>query len=195
MAGEKYIVAAAENPVQIAIRNILNPNGFAFLGNCVDALSMMRLIRSCHPDFAVVDLNMHNADVRNVIETVDDEMLCAAVLLGDYRDTGIFSLMERANVISFCPKPLNRDILLHTVELANINYRRILGLDRKLKEMTENYESRKQVERAKWILMERDGLSESEAYERIRKKSMDGRMPMKTIAEAIIYTYEIMGKE
>ena len=60
--------------------------------------------------------------------------------------------------------------------------------------MTENYESRKQVERAKWILMERDELSENEAYERIRKKSMDNRMSMKSIAEAIIYTYEIMGK-
>lgn len=194
MSGEKYIVAAVENPMQISVRNILNPNGFSFLGNCSDAVSLMRLIRSFHPDFIIVDLNVQHGDVRNTIETIDDEMLCATVLLGDQRDTGVFSLIEKANAISFCPKPLNRDVFLHTVELANINYKRVFGLDKKLKEMTENYESRKQVERAKWILMERDGLSETDAYDRIRKKSMDNRMSMKSIAEAIIYTYEITGK-
>jgi response regulator NasT len=194
MAGEKYIVAAAENPMQIMVRNILNPSGFTYLGNCGDAVSLMRLVRSFHPDFIIADLNLQHGDVRNTIETVDDEMLCAIVLLDDQRDNGVYSMVEKSNAISFCPKPLSREVLLHTVELANINYKRVFGLDKKLKEMTENYESRKQVERAKWILMERDGMSESEAYDRIRKKSMDNRMTMRTIAEAIIYTYEIAGK-
>ncbi len=194
MAGEKYIVAATENPTQIAVRNILNPSGFTFLGNCSDAVSLMRLIRSFHPDFIVVDMNMQHGDVRSTLETIDDEMLCAIVLLGDFSDTVVFSLVEKANAVSFCPKPVNKDVFLHTVEMANINYKRVFGLDKKLKEMTENYESRKQVERAKWILMDRDELSENEAYERIRKKSMDNRMSMKSIAEAIIYTYEITGK-
>jgi len=48
--------------------------------------------------------------------------------------------------MAYCPKPVNRDILLHTVGMTNMNYRRVLGLDKKLKEMTENYESRKLVD-------------------------------------------------
>lgn len=194
MAGEKYIVAALDNPLQIMVRNILNPNGYTFLGNCSDAISLMRLVRSFHPDFIVVDIGIQHSDVRSCIETIDDEMLCASILLGEYKDTGIFSIIEKSNAISYCPKPLNRDILLHTVEMANINYKRVFGLDNKLKQMTENYESRKVVERAKWILMDRDGLSEKDAYERMRNKSMNSRMTMKDIAEAIICTYEITGK-
>lgn len=195
MAGEKYIVAASENPAQISVRNILNPNGFVFLGNCSDSISLMRLVRSYQPDFIVVDISVHGAELRNVLETIDDEMLCACVILGEYRDTSIISLVERSKVISFCPKPLSRDIFLHTVELANINFKRVSELDRKLREMTENYETRKTVERAKWILMERDGMSEKDAYDRMRKKSMDSRMSMKAIADAIIFTYEITGKK
>lgn len=194
MAGEKYIVAATENSLQIAVRNILNPNGYTYLGNCSDAISLMRLVRSYHPDFIVVDIGIQHSDVRNTLETIDDEMLCASVLLGEYKDTGIYTMLEKSNAISYCPKPLNRDIFLHTVEMANINYKRVFGLDTKLKEMTENYESRKLVERAKWILMERNGLNEKDAYDRMRKKSMDNRMTMKSIAEAIIFTYEITGK-
>ncbi len=194
MAGEKYIVAAIENPLQIAVRNILNPNGYAYLANCSDAVSLMRLVRSYHPDFIVVDIGIQQSDARHILETIDDEMLCACILIGEYRDSGILSMIEKANAISYCPKPLNRDIFLQTVEMALINYKRVFGLDVKLKAMTDNYESRKLVERAKWILMERDGLNEKEAYDRIRKKSMDSRMSMKSIAEAIIFTYEITSK-
>lgn len=195
MAGEKYIVAAGENPLQISVRNILNPNGFVFLGNCCDAISLMRLVRSYHPDFIVVDIAIQSGELRNMLETIDDEMLCACVVLGEYRDMAVITLLEKSRVLSFCPKPLNREILLNTIEMANINFKRVFELDRKLKEMTENYETRKVVERAKWILMDRDKLSEKDAYDRMRKKSMDNRMSMKSIAEAIIFTYEITGKD
>lgn len=194
VAGEKYIVATTENPVHINVRNIINPEGYVFLGNCNDSVSLMRLVRSYNPDFIVVDLNMQMRELRNILETIDEEMLCACIIIGDYKDVEVVSLLEKSKVLSFCYKPLNRDILLQVVEMANINFRRIYDLNRKLREMTENYESRKVVERAKWILMERNGLTENEAYERMRKKSMDNRMSMKSIAEAIIFTYEITSK-
>jgi two-component system, response regulator PdtaR len=191
MAGEKYIVAASDNPVQISVRNILNPGGFAYLGNCGDAVSLIRLVRSYHPDFIVVDIGMQQAEFRKTLDTIDSEMLCACILLGDYRNASIEGLTEGSNVISFCPKPLNRELLIQTVEMANLNFKRIFELEKKLKEMTENYETRKAVERAKWILMDREGLSEKDAYDRLRKKSMDSRMSMRSIAESIIFTYEI----
>jgi response regulator NasT len=194
MAGEKYVVASAENPVQIAIRNILNPSGYVYLGNCNDSISLLRLIRSFHPDFIAVDAGMKLSDLRNTLETIDDEMLCACVIIGEYKDSGLLNLLENSRVIMLCPKPLNREMLIHTVEMANINFKRVSELNTRLKEMTENYETRKAVERAKWVLMQRDGLSEKEAYERMRKKSMDSRMSMKSIADAIIFTYEITGK-
>lgn len=191
MAGEKYVVAASENPLQISVRNILNPGGFIYLGNCSDAISLIRLVRSYHPDFIVVDIGMQQAEYKKTLDTIDDEMLCACILLGDYRNASIEGITEGSNVISFCPKPLNREILVHTVEMANLNFRRVFELEKKLKEMTENYETRKAVERAKWILMDREGLSEKDAYDRLRKKSMDSRMSMKSIAESIIFTYGI----
>ena len=50
----------------------------------------------------------------------------------------------------------------------------------------EELETRKAVERAKGILMKRDGLTEQDAYNRIRKYSMDNRKNMREVAEAII---------
>jgi two-component system, response regulator PdtaR len=194
MAGEKYIVATAENSIQIGIRNMINPEGYEYLSNCNDSISLMRLIRSYHPDFVIVDTNMKLRELKNTIETIDEEMLCACIIIGEYKDIDIINLLEKSKVLSFCPKPVNKDLFIHIIEMTNMNYKRVYQLTNKLKEMTENYETRKVVERAKWILMERNNISENEAYDRMRKKSMDSRMSMKSIAEAIIFTYEITNK-
>ena len=55
----------------------------------------------------------------------------------------------------------------------------------------EELETRKKVERAKGILMREQNLKEDQAYNLIRRSSMDKRVPMKDIAEAIILAYEI----
>jgi len=195
MAGEKYVVAAADNPLQIAVRNILNPRGYVFVGNCGDSISLLRLVRSNHPDFAVIDVRLPVRDFRATVETLDDEMLCACIFVGEYKNDDIAGLIEKSRCLSYCPLPLSRDLLVHTVELSMLNYKRVSELNRKLKEMTESYETRKAVERAKWILIERDNVSETEAYERMRKKSMDSRLSMKAIADAIIFTHEMGRKE
>ena len=104
----------------------------------------------------------------------------------DYKNMEIENIVEGSNVVSFVLKPVSLDILLNTLEMALLNYKRVSELSRKLKEMTENFETRKLVEMAKAILIKRDGLSEGEAYGKIRARSMDSRMPMKEIAEAII---------
>jgi signal transduction protein with GAF and PtsI domain len=61
----------------------------------------------------------------------------------------------------------------------------------KTKIIQEELETRKKIERAKGILMREQNLDEEQAYNLIRKASMDRRVPMKEIAEAIILTYEI----
>jgi len=61
----------------------------------------------------------------------------------------------------------------------------------KTKVIQEELESRKKVEKAKGILMREQNLSEDKAYELIRKSSMDKRVSMKELAEAIILSFEI----
>ena len=62
----------------------------------------------------------------------------------------------------------------------------------KTKVIEQELETRKKVERAKGILMKEQGISEEHAYNIIRQSSMDKRLPMKEIAEAIIISYEVM---
>jgi signal transduction protein with GAF and PtsI domain len=61
----------------------------------------------------------------------------------------------------------------------------------KTKIVQEELETRKRVEKAKGIIMKKHKLSEDEAFKLLRKSSMDKRVSMKEIAEAIILSAEI----
>jgi len=61
----------------------------------------------------------------------------------------------------------------------------------KSKVIQEELETRKIVERAKGILMKKEGLTEEEAYLKIRNYSMDKRRSMREVAEAIILAMDL----
>jgi len=186
MAGEKYIIATTENGLRIAVRNILNPDGYIYLEAANPASSLVRAVRYYHPDFAIVDLESAPGDISRSLETIDSEMLCPCILIGSNKNSAVLSIIERSNSISYCPKRVIREALLNTVDMAIINYKRILGYDRKLKQLTEDYEGKRIIDRAKCILMERNKISEKEAYDFIRKASMDSRKSMRETAQSII---------
>ncbi len=59
------------------------------------------------------------------------------------------------------------------------------------KVIKEELESRKAIERAKGILMKQDGVTEEEAYNRIKKYSMDSRKSMREVSDAIILSEDM----
>ena len=61
-------------------------------------------------------------------------------------------------------------------------------------EMKRQLETRKVVERAKGLLQHRHGLSEEEAYLRLRNESRRLRRPMRDLAEAIILAEDLSRK-
>ena len=76
------------------------------------------------------------------------------------------------------------------IEVALARYDEHRVLDTEYTDLRDKYETRKLLDRAKGILMDQKGLSESDAFRRIQKMSMNTRRPMKDIAQAIIITAE-----
>jgi response regulator NasT len=71
------------------------------------------------------------------------------------------------------------------------NYQEIIRLENEVKELKETLETRKVIERAKGILMETMGITETEAFKRIQKQSMNKRISMRAVAEAIILAHNL----
>ena len=64
-------------------------------------------------------------------------------------------------------------------------------MEREVSTLQDALETRKAVDRAKGILMDTQGLSETEAFRKIQKMSMNNRKSMRTVADAIILAHQI----
>ncbi len=96
--------------------------------------------------------------------------------------------------MGFLVKPVDAATLRATMEVAVSRLREILALQREVETVRRALQDRKIIERAKGVLMEIEGISEGEAYTRIRQKSMNTQRPMAEICRAVILTAEVSGR-
>jgi AmiR/NasT family two-component response regulator len=184
----KFILNGDDKKVLSHIKNTLASNGHIYLGYTKDSNSILRHIRSCLPDLIIIDATNKFHEMKRMLEVIDEEILAACILILDNRSDDIIEFLRKSRVISYLAKPVFDEALLQVIDMSLINYSRVLNYEQKVKKLNETLESRKVVEKAKWILIEKDGFTEAEAYEAIQRKSRDSRIPMLEIAEAIILT-------
>ena len=88
-------------------------------------------------------------------------------------------------------KPFREGDLTPAIEVVLTRFSEFRALEREIGNLGEALETRKLVDRAKGILMDTQGLNETEAFRRIQKMSMNNRKPMKAVAEAIILAHSV----
>jgi response regulator NasT len=108
------------------------------------------------------------------------------VLLTAYSQTDLIERAKEAGVVGYLVKPFRETDLAPAIELALARFAEFRALQDEVGNLTEALETRKKVEKAKGILMDKQGMTESEAFRKIQKMSMNTRKPMKEVAEAII---------
>jgi len=113
------------------------------------------------------------------------------ILIASSTQQNLIEKAKLARVFAFLVKPELEYNLIPAVELALTNYQEIIKLEEKVKELQETLETRKIIERAKGILMETMRIPETEAFKRIQKQSMNKRISMRAVAEAIILAHNI----
>lgn len=98
-------------------------------------------------------------------------------------------LVERAReagAMAYVVKPFTPADLVPAVEIAISRWRELTALEEEVENLTEQFETRKRVDRAKGLLEARMGLTEPEAFRWIQKTSMNRRLSMREVADAVI---------
>ena len=88
--------------------------------------------------------------------------------------------------MSYLVKPFTKADLVPAIEMAVSRYEEIRQLESEVTSLKDRLETRKVVDRAKGHLQARHGWSEPEAFRWIQKTSMDRRLTMRKVAEAVI---------
>ena len=86
--------------------------------------------------------------------------------------------------------PFRESDLLPAIATARARHEELQAARAEADSLAEALAARKAIERAKGLLMEREGLTEPEAFARLRKASQISGRPLKVVAEALIATLE-----
>ncbi len=182
----RVIIADDESLVRVDLREALTEQGYLVVGEVGDGQSVVNIARELNPDVVMMDIRMPGLDGIEAARILTQEKIAPVVLLSAYSQRDLIDRAKEAGVVGYLVKPFRETDLAPAIELAIARFGEFRALEQEVGNLTEALETRKKVERAKGILMEKQNMTEGEAFRKIQKMSMNTRKPMKEVAEAII---------
>ena len=190
MERTRVIIADDESIIRMDLREMLTNLGYLVVGEAGDGRSAVNLARELRPDVVIMDIKMPDLDGIEAARSLTQERIAPVVLLTAFSQRDLVERAKDAGVVGYLVKPFRESDLGPAVEVALARFSEFRTLEKEVADLKETLETRKLVDRAKGILMDSQGLNESEAFRKIQKMSMNTRKPMKEIAEAIILAQE-----
>lgn len=133
-----------------------------------------------------MDVKMPGRDGISAATEIGKDNIAPVVMLTAFSQRNLVEKAADAGAMAYVVKPFVPEKLLPALEVAISRYDQINALRVEVTDMKARFEARKRVDRAKGLLMENMGLSESEAFRWIQKTSMDRRLTMQEVADAVI---------
>jgi response regulator NasT len=186
----KILVAEDEAIIRLDLRDLLERAGFTVCAEAQDGEEAVELARSEQPDLAILDVKMPRLDGIEAAKRIIDERPIPIVMLTAYSQDELVSRAVEAGVFGYLVKPFREADLLPAIHTARARHEELTALREEADSLVEALATRKVVERAKGLLMEREGLTEAEAFGRLRRASQVSGRPMRVVAEALIATFE-----
>ena len=182
----RVVVAEDEAIIRLDVVEILTEAGFDVVGEAGDGEAAVRLVEESEPDLVVMDVKMPVMDGITAAERIGRARIAPVVLLTAFSQRELVDRAREAGAMAYVVKPFSAADLLPAVEIAISRFAEITALEDEVADLTERFETRKRVERAKGLLQTRMGLTEPEAFRWIQKTSMDRRLTMREVADAVL---------
>ena len=184
--GRRAVVAEDEALIRMDIVETLQEGGYDVVGEAANGEEAIAVARALKPDVVVMDIKMPIMDGITAAETIVRERLAPVVLLTAFSQTELVERARDAGAMAYVVKPFTPADLLPAVEIARSRHAEMRALELEIADISERMETRKRVERAKGLLMENMQLNEPEAFRWIQKTSMDRRLTMCEVADAVL---------
>ena len=182
----RVVIAEDEAIIRLDLKEILEAEGYAVIGETGRGDEAIDLVRMLEPDLVILDIKMPGMNGIDAAKVISDEGLAAVILLTAFSQQDLIQEASNAGVLAYLVKPFQRSDLVPSIELALGRFKEISDLKQEALMLRESLQTRKLVDRAKGLLIDSYGLKESDAYRYLQKKAMEDRTTMKSVAEDIL---------
>jgi AmiR/NasT family two-component response regulator len=186
----RILIAEDETIIRLDLRDLLERAGHEVVAEARDGEEAIELCRERQPELAIMDVKMPKLDGIDAARRILDEHPIPIVMLTAYGQDELVSRAVEAGVFGYLVKPFREQDLMPAIATARARHEELAAVREEAESLADALAARKAIERAKGLLMKKEGLSESDAFERLRRASQVAGKPLKVIAEAVIATLD-----
>jgi two-component system, response regulator PdtaR len=186
----RILIAEDETIIRLDLRELLEKAGFEVCAEAKDGIEAVELAASTEPELAILDVKMPRLDGIDAARRILEERPMPIVMLTAYGQDELVSRAVEAGVFGYLVKPFREADLLPAIKTARARHDELAALREEAESLSEALAARKSIERAKGLLMAKEGLTEQESFERLRRASQLAGRPLKVVADALIATFE-----
>ncbi|MDX6345881.1 MAG: two-component system, response regulator PdtaR [Streptomyces sp.] len=182
----RVVIAEDEALIRLDLKEMLEEEGYSVVGEAGDGETAVKLAEEHHPDLVILDVKMPILDGISAAERIAKERLAPVLMLTAFSQRELVERARDAGAMAYLVKPFSKSDLVPAIEMAVSRFTEMRALDAEIADLSLRLETRKLVDRAKSVLQTKYGLSEPAAFRWIQKTSMDRRMTMQAVAQAVI---------
>lgn len=182
----RVVIAEDEALIRLDLKEMLEEEGYSVVGEAGDGEEAVELARKHRPDLVILDVKMPKLDGISAAEKIAEESIAPVLMLTAFSQRDIVEQGRDAGAMAYLVKPFSKSDVVPAIEMAVSRFNELRTLEKEIADLTLRLETRKLVDRAKSVLQTEYGLSEPAAFRWIQKTSMDRRMSMQQVAEAVI---------
>jgi response regulator NasT len=186
----RILVAEDETIIRLDLRGLLERAGYDVVAAARDGEEAVELARVHQPDLALMDVKMPRLDGIEAARRMLEERPIPIVMLTAFDQRELVERAAEAGVYGYLVKPFREQDVVPAIELAKARYEELVAVRADADSLSQALADRKVIERAKGLLMEREKLSEADAFARLRKASQVSGRPLRVIADAVIATFD-----
>src|SRR6201991_16564 len=186
VTAKRVVIAEDEALIRMDLAEMLAEEGYDVVGQAGDGEEAIRLATEHRPDLVILDVKMPKLDGLSAAEKIAGDRIAPVLMLTAFSQRELVERARDAGAMAYLVKPFSKADLVPAVEMAVSRFAEIRALDGEIGNLRERLEGRKLLDRAKGLLQTDHGLTEPEAFRWIQKTSMDRRLTMRKVAEAVI---------
>ncbi len=184
--GTRVVIAEDETIIRLDLKEILEEEGYEVVGETGRGDEVVDLVKSTQPDLAILDIRMPGMDGLAAAREITGERRAAVLILTAFSQRNLIEEARDAGALAYLVKPFQTNELIPAIEVALGRFAEMKALEQENKNLEEQLETRRWVDRAKGMLMDRHGKSEAEAFRFIQQAAMRERQTMRLVAKRIV---------
>lgn len=187
MAEALNVIIADDEPIaRLDLREMLEGLGHCVVAEASNGDDALSLARDHRPHLVILDIRMPGTDGLEVARRLAEEHIAPSLILSAYTDEEYLERSREAGCLCYLVKPFRQSDLEPALATTMALSHRMNAMRQELEKLQEELATRKAVERAKGILMDKYNLREMDAFRRIQQESMNSRRSIRAVAEHVI---------